>query len=58
MRGTTFTKMKTKKQILDEVSKRYKQENFDYALRNCLISYLHQIVEEAMKEYANQFKKP
>jgi len=45
---------KTKDEILDEVAKEYKQESFYYALKNCLPSYLHEIVHHAMQEYADQ----
>ena len=38
--------------ILNNVSKTYRQKDFDYALVNCLRSYLHLIVEESMERYA------
>lgn len=40
-----------RKDILDRIAKEYKQEDFSYALKNCLHSYLFKIVDEAMEEY-------
>lgn len=44
--------MKTPEEFLNEVSKEYKQEDFDYAVKNIVPSYIKVICVEAMKRYS------
>lgn len=41
-------------QILNKVSQEFKQKDYEYALNNCLVSYLKEIARLAMHDYAAQ----
>ena len=50
--------MKTSREILNKISKEYKQEDFAYSLKNCLPSVVVEIVHESMKQQASSIREP